>query len=814
MNRKTSAHIAINFLLISASVFLSPNISLASDPQKCTQSETCKIGEFLYNNDYSVNTGATCTITSRDPSGALHLNSVTLSQSNGYYSTTTTPTTLGTYPTQICCTTGTEYMCLDKTFEVVTASTTSSGSTSTLTAADVWNYSDRSLTSFGSLVSDIWNHSARSLTQAITVDSSTLATKKDLEEINKINKENRIYLEKLVNKPIIQNFIDDKNSPDLTTKIKETENVLNNLFATAQNLKTRSQNLATEWNTLSSTQIISELTFLQKIITDPDPKNSTTLISHTNWLKNSWTNEIFLELSAQTESASSLLIDIIKNSKTYPISDLYTNYQNFLSKTIDVDLLTGNSLSEADSHSAFGFLKKTSSNLSELDKTSKVLSDLLPKVQNKTDNIEGEIYQITQKILAQNQLSNYQEILNPSKAINQKNISSESLLRNKIYGLQTLININRQLLAGNSASTLKFMWLEEGSIVFRSVAYNPSKSVSQSVNVKFFLPSELKKEQILASDPELKIDYDATENALYATADISLMPQESTTLTVEAEDIWQYNQLELDILKKQASDLTDSLKGTPLYTQASSTKSDIIASLDKVSLRQKEAISPENRIKTYRESALEIIAITDKINSLKLLTAQASSPRLVFGNIGSGQSIAIGGIVLIGLAGFAFLSYYLKNIRSQGGGTFEDEIKPSPGEHQSFKLNYSRHHHKESKNIKASKLTHYLVIGLIGTGIFSIFSAVASSTYQYNKTKKLTLQNSSNIATPNFINLKISESQKIPVKSGPSLSSSEVLSFKTDQTLYVYRKLNGWAKVGLTPEESTVSWWINELYLK
>ncbi len=44
-------------------------------------------------------------------------------------------------------------------------------SRSTLTAADVWSYTTRTLTSFGTLVSDIWNHSTRTLTSFGTLVS-------------------------------------------------------------------------------------------------------------------------------------------------------------------------------------------------------------------------------------------------------------------------------------------------------------------------------------------------------------------------------------------------------------------------------------------------------------------------------------------------------------------------------------------------------------------------------------------------------------------------------------------------------------------
>jgi hypothetical protein len=92
--------------------------------------------------------------------------------SDGWYSydVTTTGEDAGTYRSQVCCTSGSEYLCLDKTYELVAASSGSS-----LSAADVWSYSSRSLTSFGDLVDDIWNRSSRTLTGA-GISGNNLAT--------------------------------------------------------------------------------------------------------------------------------------------------------------------------------------------------------------------------------------------------------------------------------------------------------------------------------------------------------------------------------------------------------------------------------------------------------------------------------------------------------------------------------------------------------------------------------------------------------------------------------------------------------------
>jgi hypothetical protein len=127
--------------------------------------DTAIIGEFVYDDEYTPVTSATCTVTSRYPDGSLYLNSQAMTgAADGWYAYSfTTPSTAGQYRTQVCCTVGTDYMCLDKAFEAVAASS-SSAPTASEVAAEVWSYSGRTLTGFGSLVSDIWGHSARALT--------------------------------------------------------------------------------------------------------------------------------------------------------------------------------------------------------------------------------------------------------------------------------------------------------------------------------------------------------------------------------------------------------------------------------------------------------------------------------------------------------------------------------------------------------------------------------------------------------------------------------------------------------------------------
>jgi hypothetical protein len=162
---------------------------------------------------------------------------------DGWYSKdVSTPSTEGLYRAQVCCTSGSDYLCLDKTFEVQESTVLSSSdvtsavwgaSRSSFTgagtfgeavqnvvpaasdvASSVWNYSGRTLTSFGSVVSDVWSVSTRTLTGA-GLSSGNLATQTDVTSntatiINNVsnitnntaNIDNAI--EKIINNPTIE----------------------------------------------------------------------------------------------------------------------------------------------------------------------------------------------------------------------------------------------------------------------------------------------------------------------------------------------------------------------------------------------------------------------------------------------------------------------------------------------------------------------------------------------------------------------------------------------------------------------------------
>ena len=136
------------------------SINAAVQYQKCYKEDNCTVGEFLYDDSYVPIATASCVLTSRFPDSSIFLNSVDMdSASDGWYSYSFTATgSAGLYRSQICCTAGTDYLCLDKTFEV-------EASSSALTKQDVadavWDESRSAHTQLGSFGEALQNNIKR-----------------------------------------------------------------------------------------------------------------------------------------------------------------------------------------------------------------------------------------------------------------------------------------------------------------------------------------------------------------------------------------------------------------------------------------------------------------------------------------------------------------------------------------------------------------------------------------------------------------------------------------------------------------------------
>lgn len=722
----------IRFLVISLFLFLplvpSPytlSPISAVEYQKCLQGQTCTIGEFLYDDNYVPISSASCTLTSRDPSGNLFVDNQNLSGTpDGWYAYTINVSneTTGLYRGNICCTVDGEVLCLDKSFTIneapssltaqdvenavwdaTTSAHTQTGSfgnlvqnLNPLTAADVWSYSNRNLTGFGTLIADMWSYSTRSLTSfgslianlwehnnrtlTTTFNTTNLATKTDVTDIkttiegmagtglnyddqtllNKIATqviENRDILDVLINAPIVQNFIeDDGQTPNLNAKLDKTRQVAGDLYAVTQQLTSRLGLISLKWDQLKANDRQSEIESLITLLGDTNTTN--TVISNSNWVQNAWGGTMADTLVTSATSLKNQLESAKKNaaksSTTVKASlDQATKAASNLETTIgDV------SNTETDA-TLYGKLKEAEKLSANLETNDQALTQLL-NTWNKTAAFQRStrVKTVSSQVMAVNQLSAADSL------VTQASQDSPKPELNQVLSLKAVNDINKLLLASMRDKPVKGLWLTEGSVVFRTLITNPSERISQKVPLKYYLPAEISKEDVITADEALNISFDPDHNALMVTGDFELEPGETRTFAIRVNDIWIVKEEDIKTLASQAEELLKPLNKTAFYGQGATLKSDIDVTLDTLAADLDDDRTPDARIRFYREAQIQLAGVRSKLDSLKVLVAQAGDSGSVLGAVNRTQGYIIGGIILVLLLGVAFLIYYIKLMRT------------------------------------------------------------------------------------------------------------------------------------------------------
>ncbi|MFC1627463.1 hypothetical protein ACFL18_02845, partial [Patescibacteria group bacterium] len=708
--------------------------AIPAEYQSCEVSSTCMIGEFLYDDEYAPDATATCTLTSRYPDETVFLNAeVMTAETDGWYHyDATIGTTQGVYRSQICCTSalGVDdyYLCLDKTFEVVAAS-------SSLTASQVWSYSDRTLSGFGNLVGDIWDHSTRSLstfgtlvgdiwgnaTRALTsasLSSGSLATKADVDSVASTVNSNRVNLEKLVNQPIIKTYIEEGEEQDLSLKIEQTKKIANEIYSDVQYLKAKGAVLGTQWSDLSVEQMMEEVKSINDTIgLGVSDSEAGSILGRSRWLKKYWGNlvnsdELVEESEAMLASGQSLVTKLSLNSKS---SSAKAELRSFLVRLKDLEVEVGNTSHDSSKVTLFGKVKQIEEMVEVWDGQSSDLASLLKDWKNLDSQvIDKRIGSLRNEVISSSRLPETLAMLEPKEA------GEKYSEKNKVLALLAVVDTNKRLLAQAAGKTVSNIWLEEGSIIFRAVVINPSQIISQLVPLKYYLPGEIKEEDIMKMSSGLEVEYDAHEDALFVSGEFEVAAGATETFMVEVEDNWSIAEEEIESLRHQAEELIKPLRKTAYFGQGATLKSDIDVSLDKIWVDQELAITPENRIRAYREAQIELMAVHDRLDKLKDLVADAGSVGSIFGFIGGVQAIAVWGLVIIMLTGFVFLVLYMKTISKPKSG---DVVKPKMA---MMKLDPTKEKKPKAKQVKPVRKTEP---GKWGKFLIILFSSAAISAF-------------------------------------------------------------------------------------
>lgn len=160
------------------------------------------------------------------------------------------------------------------------------------------------------------------------------------------------------------------------------------------------------------------------------------------------------------------------------------------------------------------------------------------------------------------------------------------------------------------------------SIVMKILVVNPSKDRSQTVPIKSYLPKEIKEGDVLDKG-DFKLDYDIQRGLYYIFKDVELKPTESAAYVVELRDVWIFSNNDLDLLKKQAEQLTERLAETDYFEEATSLKDRIERLIDEILRKQEVAeaidVLPQRHIAVYRENTEAIKFVKADLSTLEKL---------------------------------------------------------------------------------------------------------------------------------------------------------------------------------------------------
>lgn len=851
-------------LLALLLIILTPSVVKATEYQQCQTSATCTIGEFLYDDSYSPLPSQTCTLNAKDPSGTAFItNQAMTSRSDGWYSYDATIGTIeGLYTATICCTPASGTVCLDKSFEVKAASGSS------LTPAAIWNYSDRTLTSYGSLVSDIWNYSSRSLTSFGSLVSDiwgysgrtmtsfgdlvgniwgaapagTVATgvtgsgaPATLAGIVAEQKTQRELLEKLVNAPIISLSLEDGSSiPDLESKLDDSKKQASLLYDAISTSKSRLMTLDSKWNRLTAEAATKEITAVATLIQD---QSSLTALSK------AWDTESVETLTQESAELKTTLASLLSSTTISKSALAPSSLTASLEHLSNMESVLGDSTSSSGDKTFYGYLAEVEERDASLQNENKKISAVLEDLNGQGSNsLSSQIDGIKKRLLTLNQYPGGESLVTPAKDSSDQKVNFKNIL----FSLQALSGLNRQILAMNVGDPVRSLWLEEGSIIFRAVITNPSSIISQSVPLKFYLPREVKTDDIIELDNSLSTTYDSSEEALFASGTYELGPKQTKVVFVEVEDIWQLSDAELETLRNQASTLLKPLEKTAYFSQGTTLKSDIDVTLDKVMLSTGKAVTPENKIRAYREAKLELAKVTANMNRLEDLVAQASGTGSIFGFVGGVQTVAVWGIIIVIIAGFVFLSIYFKklNLAQSKNKDIAETVETETESHDTTTKLSKLEVESPASLVAGNKwqMPAIIAIVVVITSVSTVLLTrlTQSKDNMINQITPTPLASPSATPTPspsekpvrNDINVKseksvlgessessskylleVPEDSSVNIRNNPSSDADIVMAIKKSQDIYVFKVDGIWTQIGFTEADLTKGYWVSSKFI-
>jgi uncharacterized protein (UPF0297 family) len=207
--------------------------------------------------------------------------------------------------------------------------------------------------------------------------------------------------------------------------------------------------------------------------------------------------------------------------------------------------------------------------------------------------------------------------------------STLKAVRDKTENINAVIDLLMQLFEnkfGGKDSPVSTVAMTSGSVKFKLMTINPSKTKMQKVQLKTYLPEEVKPKDILDLGG-MDLEYDTEKSIYYVYKNVELAPSEARAYEVEVEDIWFIAQKESDELSARVDSILARLEDTQYYTSAKEIADTIYPKLKEIIVSQKDdSISRQQHIGIYRQNLLVVKQIKDDIARMEKILVTAGGP--------------------------------------------------------------------------------------------------------------------------------------------------------------------------------------------
>ena len=410
-------------------------------------------------------------------------------------------------------------------------------------------------------------------------------------------------LPKLDDRPVVETSAD--HDQDLTTKLDSTGQTLDELKLNFQHATSDVGLIGLKWDSLAAADVTKSLDDTITLL-ESDHKLAG-LIKSWGWL------ELGAIASQEVSVKGSLVTvrNIVGTAGMQP--EAYTQLKSTLKTLEAIEGQIGEPADATGGATIFGRYKQTQDVVGQWNSQQGQLEQLLRDAASLSQNQLASSTEASRKqVFALNQIAHAEAALDTHP-------------KNKILDLLGLVLANKALLAQDQGETLTRTWLEEGSVVFKTLVTNPSPLGRREVAIRYYLPAEVKEADLLGHDSAVAIQLDADKHQYYVTGNLTVAAGDTRIVLVRTADIWQISPERLASTRQQAAELVQSLANNPRYVHGVTLKSDIEVALNNIAALQSQVQTPEQKISAFRGAAGEWATVDAKLGELQQLVEPGSA---------------------------------------------------------------------------------------------------------------------------------------------------------------------------------------------